>query len=219
MARSNAQTYYGKVIMERMRRYAFIDVSNTTNTTKAVLGFAIDWQKLYEHLVNEKWSCTGVFFYKGHKGEKEKEALEKLAEIGYVVRTKLTFVHSDTEREKDMECPLCKKTYTHKYVVKGHHKSNCDVELSVDAIEVLKEGDEAMLFTGDGDFSYLVERLLAKGVTVRIISSQNRDYLGKPRFSTRLKSIIEREEAGQKRVQFIHIKNWQRLIEKKEVGA
>lgn len=199
-----------------MRRFAFIDVPNTTGTTKNVLNFSIDWSALYELLMNDKWSCTGIFFYKGYKGEKEKEQLQKIGDIGYTVRTKLTHIHPNWKREHEVICPKCHDSFPFFETVKGNQKSNCDVELTVDALETLREGDEALIFTGDGDFAYLIEKLIVRGITVRIISSKNRDSFGKLRFSTRLTNILDREENGLRRVQFIHIKNWQRLIEKAE---
>ena len=33
-----------------MKRYAFIDVQNTESTTRKLLGFLIDWRKLYLYL-------------------------------------------------------------------------------------------------------------------------------------------------------------------------
>ncbi|MDO8566872.1 MAG: NYN domain-containing protein, partial [bacterium] len=175
-----------------MRRYAFIDVPNTTGTVERVLGFSIDWAKLYELLVNDKWSCSGVFYYKGHKGDKEKEQLEKIEKLGYTVRTKLTHIHPDWYKQSEISCPLCGGDFKHDQLIKGNQKSNCDVELTVDAMETLKEGDEALLFTADGDFTYLIEKLLERKALVRLISSKNRDVLGRMRFSTRLSTILER---------------------------
>jgi len=37
-----------------MSKYAFIDVQNTDNTTKQLLGFIIDWQKLYSFSYSER---------------------------------------------------------------------------------------------------------------------------------------------------------------------
>ena len=199
-----------------MRRYAFIDVPNTTGTAWNVLNFLIDWKKLHEFLVNGKWSCTRVFFYKGHKGGKEKEQLDRIADIGYSVRTKLTHVHPDWQRTLQVTCVHCHREFPVNQLVKGNRKSNCDVERTVDALEILKPGDDALIFTGDGDFAYMIEILLNRGVTMRIISSKNRDSLGKMRFSTRLSDILKREERGENRVQFIHLKNWQKRIEKLE---
>lgn len=197
-----------------MKRYAFIDVPNTSGTTNTVLGFQINWEKLYEFLVNDKWSCSTVFYYKGYKGEKEKEQLEKLRAVGYKVQTKLTHIYADRYKEVRVSCPTCTGDFSFKEKIKGHQKSNCDVELTVDALEVLKTGDEALLFSGDGDFAYLIEKLLERGVTVRIISSKNKDSMGHVRFSTRLTELLEREEKGEKRVQFIHIDNWKHRIQR-----
>jgi hypothetical protein len=45
-------------------RYAFIDVQNTISTITQLLGFTIDWQKLYRYL-KDHWKCEKVFFYSG----------------------------------------------------------------------------------------------------------------------------------------------------------
>ncbi len=37
-------------MFDNMSKYAFIDVQNTDNTTKQLLGFIVDWQKLYDFL-------------------------------------------------------------------------------------------------------------------------------------------------------------------------
>lgn len=197
-----------------MNRYAFIDVSNTTGTTNECLNFSIDWEKLYTLMKNKKWNCKEVLFYKGYKGLKEEEQLKKIEEIGYVVRTKLTHVHPNRKHEISIECEHCGKNFIHEYLIRGNRKSNCDVELSVDAVNLLKEGDEALIFTGDSDFAYLVEYLADKGVKVRIVSSTKRDKNGNKRFSTRLDKILDIEENNGRRVDFIHINNWKRLIEK-----
>lgn len=197
-----------------MNRYAFIDVSNTTGTTKGCLNFSVDWKKLYKLMTNDKWSCEDVLYYKGHKGEKERIQLENFEKIGYSVRTKLTYVHPDKHQKIDTECDNCGNKFIHPHLIRGHRKSNCDVELSVDATNLLKDGDEALIFSGDGDFAYLVEYLINKNIKVIIISSTKRDFNGNKRFSTRLSKILNREEKDQKRVKFIHINNWKNLISK-----
>jgi len=199
-----------------MKRYAFIDVPNTNGTTKRLHDFSIDWKKLYELLTNKKWNCSRVFFYKGYKGDKEKKQLEKMEQdIGYVVRTKLTHIHGDKEKKIDVKCLECDEVFTHTHVVDGARKSNCDVELTVDAVNMLSEGDEALILTGDGDFAYLVEDLINKGIVVYLVSSKKRNQSGNRRFSTRLTNILCSEESNKKkRVRFIHIANWQKSIEK-----
>jgi uncharacterized LabA/DUF88 family protein len=202
-----------------MGKYTFIDASNTIGTTKNLLNFDIDWKKLYKFLKNKKWNCEKVFIYKGHKGEKEREQLEKLQkEIGYIVKTKLTHLHANRVKEIDIKCEKCNETFLHKCIIEGKRKSNCDVELAVDAIENLTKGDEAIIFTGDGDFAYLVEVLISKEVNVWIVSNQKRDCYGNKRFSTRLRDIIKREGEKSKRVKYIDINSWKDNIEKKKTA-
>ena len=155
-----------------MKRYAFIDVPNTTGTTKNCLDFEIDWGKLYKILTNEKWRCSEIFFYKGYKGDKEREQLKKIEDVGYKVRTKLTHIHPDRSIVVAVKCESCKAEFPNSQTIKGHQKSNCDVELTVDALDTLSKGDEALIFTGDGDFAYLVENLISKGVIVWLVSSK-----------------------------------------------
>ncbi|MEX1120249.1 MAG: NYN domain-containing protein [Candidatus Paceibacterota bacterium] len=199
-----------------MNRYAFIDVPNTIGTTRECLNFFIDWERLYSFLKNEKWNCKEVFFYKGYKGGKEREQLlERLGKnIGYEVRTKLTHIHPDKEKDLIVKCDSCGEDFIHKYIINGNQKSNCDVELTVDALNVLKGGDEALIFTGDGDFSYLIRNLLEKKVTVLIVSSQKRNRKGDRRFSTRLISILQEEGQESKRVKFLDINRWKANIER-----
>ncbi len=54
----------------------------------------------------------------------------------------------------------------------GKWKGNMDVELTCDALEVANHVDHVILVTGDGDFSYLVERILKKGRKVSVVSSR-----------------------------------------------
>ena len=199
-----------------MKRYAFIDVSNTNGTTRDCLDFAIDWEKLYKFLTNEKWKCENVFYYKGYKGDKEKKQLKKLEDdIGFIVKTKFTHVHPSRIIDIPVKCDDCDKEIQYKHTVHGNKKSNCDVELTVDALEVLSEGDEALIFTGDGDFAYLIKNLRDRGVTILLISSRKRDKNGNKRFSTRLVDILKEEGEISKKVRFININRWKDNIERK----
>lgn len=199
-----------------MSTYAFIDVPNTTGTVRDCLDFTIDWKKLYNFLTNEKWACKKVFFYKGHKGFKEKEQLEnKLGGlIGYTVRTKLTHNHPDKIIDIDIKCKKCEEEFTHKFTVNGNKKSNCDVELTVDTLNTLQKGDRALILTGDGDFSYLIRDLIGKGVIISIVSNQKPNKNGRKRFSTRLSDILREEGESNKRVEFLDIDRWKENIKR-----
>lgn len=73
-------------------------------------------------------------------------------------------------------------------------KSNCDVELSVDAIKRSGPETEFFLFTGDGDFEYLIRNALEAGVKkVYIVSyaaKETKAGLTQARFSTKLRDLI-----------------------------
>lgn len=50
-------------------------------------------------------------------------------------------------------------------------KGNMDIEMAVDALEIADQITDAWLFSGDGDFTYLVEALQRRGVRVTVVSS------------------------------------------------
>jgi hypothetical protein len=135
------------VLCATMKRYAFVDVQNTASTAEVMLGFIIDWVKLAEFLKNKK-SCTEVFFYSGIDNGDTQTALEfdALAETGCcTVRTKAVFAYKNRDKVIALKCPGCGSESVHTVNMGYTKKSNCDVELSVDAIE--KAGPEVELFS------------------------------------------------------------------------
>lgn len=50
-------------------------------------------------------------------------------------------------------------------------KGNMDVEITVDAMELAEHIDHVVLFSGDGDFKYLIEAAQRKGVRVTVVST------------------------------------------------
>src|SRR6185312_2473421 len=50
-------------------------------------------------------------------------------------------------------------------------KGNMDIELAVDAMEIANHIDHMVLFSGDGDFTRLVESVQRRGVRVTVIST------------------------------------------------
>ena len=179
-----------------MKRYAFIDVHNTASTAQQMLGIVIDWEKLCDYLKNKR-SCTEVFLYTGiDQGDIETahefEAISKISCC--TVRSKITFYYKNKDKIVALKCE-CGKDNIHTVNMGHTKKSNCDVELSVDAIEKSGPEVELMVFTADGDFEYLIRRALEKGVErVEIVS-----YAGKEkqagvlvsRFSTKLQALVK----------------------------
>jgi uncharacterized LabA/DUF88 family protein len=50
-------------------------------------------------------------------------------------------------------------------------KGNMNIELAVDAMEAAEHIDHMVLFSGDGDFSALVEAMQRRGVRVTVVST------------------------------------------------
>jgi uncharacterized LabA/DUF88 family protein len=50
-------------------------------------------------------------------------------------------------------------------------KSNMDIELAIDVMEMAPYVDHVVLFSGDGDFRRLVEAVQRKGVRVTVVST------------------------------------------------
>jgi len=124
-------------------KYAFIDVQNTDTTTKKMHGFEIDWIKLYQFLKNS-WKCENVFFYTGiDEGDVETgQITESLKRIGCVVRVKTVFAYKNKNKDIKITCPVCGHLFMEQVDMGYNKKSNCDVDLTVDAMENAKTGNE-----------------------------------------------------------------------------
>lgn len=197
-------------------RYAFIDVPNTEGTVGQILGFVIDWHKLYNYL-KEHWNCEKVFFYSGIErgdGERTDEYLE-LAKIGYQVHAKPYSVYKNRGKIVKIICPKCGNEIDYKIDKGAKWKSNCDVDLSVDAVNNAKDSVEYLIFTGDGDFEYLIRDLVEKGVKTYIVSNAKKIKIAPryfiSRFSTKLRDLIADKKES---VFFKDISDWKMRIKK-----
>ncbi len=134
----------------------------------------MDWSKLCEHLKKE-WGCDKAFFYAGiENGDdvaaKEFDSLSKLE--CSVVRTKTIQIYKKPNRMVNSQCSKCGENNVVIVDMGYEKKGNCDVDLTMDALENASMGNEFYFFTGDGDFAPLVRKVLDKGVRkVRIVSS------------------------------------------------
>ena len=140
-----------------MKRFAFIDVQNTASTTRKLLGFIIDWHKLCEYL-KDKWHCEKVFFYSGiNEGDTETaKEFDFLSRNGCIVKAKTVFAYKRPDKTISIKCVECGKENVEIVDMGYNRKSNCDVDLTVDAMEEAGPGKEFFIFTGDGDFEYLI---------------------------------------------------------------
>lgn len=132
----------------------FIDGANLYATAKS-LGFDIDYKRLLREF-QAKGRLIRAFYYTALIEDQEYSSIRPLIDWldynGYAVVTKPTkeFVNSLGRRK-----------------VKG----NMDIELALDAMELADNLDELILFSGDGDFRSLVEKVQRKGVRVTVIST------------------------------------------------
>lgn len=198
------------------KRYAFIDVQNTESTTNQLLGFVIDWQKMYGYL-KKKWNCEKIFFYSGVQNGDDIKALEyeELSRLGYIVHAKPYFIYKNQDQIIKISCPNCNTEITHKINRGMKWKSNCDVEFAVDAINNAKEGVEYLFFTGDGDFEYLARDAVEKNLKVYIISSAKKIKTAPRYFTSRLSSKLRNLVAEKRnKVFFIDINDWKMQIKK-----
>jgi len=198
------------------KRYAFIDVQNTASTARKLLGFLIDWHKLYAYLT-DKWKCEKVFFYSGiDEGDDETaKEFESLKGVGCIVKTRTVFSYKKPDKTISIKCVACGKENAEVVDMGYNRKSNCDVDLTVDAMEYAGPDKEFLIFTGDGDFDYLIKRLVEKGTKVYVVSSNagiKKPGLNTKRLSTRLKEVMKQHEQG--KIDLINIDSWKMKIQK-----
>lgn len=136
--------------LKRIKTYGFIDASNIIYGARAE-GWFIDQKKLIGYL-KHKFGVSKAFFYYGKdsKSKKKELFLNKLKQFGYTLRVK------EIKR-------YGKRT-----------KANCDVDLTMDMLLLMKEYKRAIVLTGDGDFAPLLTYLISKKKKIIIISSPKR---------------------------------------------
>lgn len=132
----------------------FIDGANLYATAKT-LGFDIDYKRLLKEF-QSRGVLVRAYYYTALIEDQEYSSIRPLIDWldynGYAVVTKAAkeFVDSTGRRK-----------------VKG----NMDIELAVTAMELAQHVDQIVLFSGDGDFRFLVEALQRKGVRVSVVST------------------------------------------------
>ena len=132
----------------------FIDGANLYATAKS-LGFDIDYKRLLREFQSRGY-LVRAFYYTAVIEDQEYSSIRPLIDWldynGYTVVTKATKEFVDqTGRRK----------------VKG----NMDIELAVGAMEIAPHIDQMVLFSGDGDFTKLVEAVQRRGVRVIVVST------------------------------------------------
>lgn len=113
--------------------YAFIDGTNLHLSTKC-LGWKLNWATLREYL-QKRHNVSRAYYFVGYLGEHQ-YLYDNLANYGY------TLIHKPVLKLPD-----------------GDIKGNCDAGLVLHAMIEIDNYNKAIIVTGDGDISCLVNYL------------------------------------------------------------
>jgi uncharacterized LabA/DUF88 family protein len=131
-----------------------IDGPNLYATAKT-LGFDIDYKRLLKEF-QSRGTLLRAFYYTAIPEDQELLSIRPLVDWldynGYTVVTKATKEFIDASGRRKV-------------------KSNMDVELAVDAMELAEHVDQIVLFSGDGAFRSLVDAVQRRGVRVTVVST------------------------------------------------
>ena len=132
----------------------FIDGANLYATSKAI-GIDIDYRRLLAEF-QAKAYLLRAYYYTALVEDQEYSSIRPLIDWldynGYKVITKPAKEFTDSMGRRKV-------------------KGNMDIELSIDAMEQSETVDHLVLFSGDGDFTTLVEALQRKGRKVSVVST------------------------------------------------
>ena len=132
----------------------FIDGSNLFAAAKG-LDFDIDYKRLLEYF-SAQGRLIRAFYYTALIEDQEYSPIRPLVDWldynGYTMVTKPTKEFIDPSGRRKI-------------------KGNMDIELAIDAMELVETVDHFVLFSGDGDFRSLVEALQRKGRKVSVVST------------------------------------------------
>lgn len=137
------------------RTAVFIDGANLHSTAKA-LEWDVDFKKVHEYFLT-KTNLVRILYYTALLEGSDFAGIRKLTDWldynGYSVVTKLAKEYRNADGRTKI-------------------KGNMDNEMTVNILRLAKHLDRVVLFTGDGDFRYLVESIQSKeGVRVTVIST------------------------------------------------
>lgn len=132
----------------------FIDGANLYATSKA-LGFDIDYKRLLMFF-RKRAHFIRASYYTALIEDQEYSSIRPLVDWldynGYTMVTKPAKEFTDASGRRKV-------------------KGNMDIELTVDALRLGKTLDHVVLFSGDGDFRYVVDALQQDGKRVSVVST------------------------------------------------
>lgn len=134
--------------------YVFIDAENLFYSQKT-LGWLISYEKLMKYFKEECGENTKVFVYTGvdEYSSSQQKFIDLMVAKGFIVRTKAV-----------------KKIKDESGITKW--KSNLDIEMALEIIELSEKFKVAVLVSGDSDFAPVVDKLKKKSKRVFVISTR-----------------------------------------------
>lgn len=133
--------------------FVFIDAANLEQSVKS-LGWKVNYRKLLAYLKAECNLKRIAYYTVSFAGEPYKMFLNSLRAKSYSVITKPLKVINDKKKGKI-------------------RKANFDVEISVEAVDLIKEYETMILFSGDSDFDFLIRYLKNKNKKIIVVSATN----------------------------------------------
>ena len=134
----------------------FIDGANLYAASRS-LNFDIDYRKLLKAFQSRGYLLR-AYYYTALIEDQEYSSIRPLIDWldynGYKVVTKPAKEFTDSMGRRKV-------------------KGNMDIELAIDAMEQAETVDHLVLFSGDGDFTTLVEALQRKGRKVSVVSTMS----------------------------------------------
>lgn len=127
----------------------FIDAPNLSKSATNWLERDIDYAKILGYF-SRNALIFRAYYYTAIENEEELQSnrfLYWLKRNGYSLVTKPIKVYNDGER-----------------------KGNLDVDIAIDMLELVGKVDRMVLFSGDGDFAPLLERVGQKGVKTQVVA-------------------------------------------------
>jgi len=131
-----------------LTNYAFID-GNNLHRGISNLGWKLDYKK-FRVFLEEKFAVKKAYYFIGYV-DKYSLLYKTLQEYGYTLIFKPTFPDDE-----------------------GEVKGNCDAELVLQSMIDLKEYEQAVIVSGDGDFYCLVKYLESAGKLAQVISPEHK---------------------------------------------
>lgn len=132
----------------------FIDGPNL-HATARTLGFDIDYKRLLAEF-RSRGEVLRAFYYTAIVEDLDSSSIRPLLDWldynGYTVVTKPAKEFFDASGRRKI-------------------KGNMEIDLAVDAMELVATVDEMILFSGNGDFSPLIEAVQRRGVRVTVVST------------------------------------------------